>query len=183
MKVIFSHGHLSSPQSRKIQVLAPLTEALGFETDAIDYSDLQDDPYGRVDRLCAAIEALESPPLLVGSSLGGLVSMAAAERFEVAGLFLMAPALFMEDRVPGGTVREAYAPKTEHVCLVHGWHDDIVEPERSLRYAAASGTTLHLLPADHGLDGALDQIGLLLTDFIKRAGSVPQSSMVSHSKR
>jgi pimeloyl-ACP methyl ester carboxylesterase len=169
LRVIFSHGHLSSPSSRKIQVLAPLAAGLGFQTEAIDYQDLRDDPYGRVDRLCSRIAALDQPPILVGSSLGGLVSMAAAERMDVAGLFLMAPALYMEDRVPGGRVREAYTPRTEHVCLVHGWHDDIVEPERSLRYASASAASLHLLAADHALDGVLDQIGLLLSDFLRRA--------------
>lgn len=166
MKVVFSHGHLSSPQSHKIQVLVPRAEALGFETEAIDYRDLRDDPFARVDRLCSHIEALDQPPVLVGSSLGGLVSMAAAERHEVAGLFLMAPALFMEDRVPNLSVREAYAPKTRHVHVVHGWHDEIIEYEKSLRFAAAFKAPLHLLPADHGLEGAVDQIGLLLEDFL-----------------
>lgn len=169
MKVIFSHGHLSSPQSRKIQVLAPLAQRQGFAVAAIDYQDLRDDPHGRVDRLSEAIAAEPVPPVLVGSSLGGLVSMAAAERHDVAGLFMMAPALFMEDRVPGGTVRESYAPRTRHVSLVHGWHDEIVEPERSLRYAARSAVALHLLPAGHALDNVLDQIGLLLSDFLQRA--------------
>jgi predicted esterase len=166
VRVIFSHGHLSSPHSRKIQVLAPRAEARGFATDAIDYRDLRDDPFGQVDRLCSHIEAQDQPPVLVGSSLGGLVSMAAAERHEVAGLFLMAPALFMEDRVPHLSVRESYAPRTRHVCVVHGWDDDIIDHAGSLRFAAAFKAPLHLLPADHGLEDAIDQIGLLLDDFL-----------------
>ena len=37
MHVIFSHGHLSSPASRKIQVLSPIALEMGFEVEAIDY--------------------------------------------------------------------------------------------------------------------------------------------------
>src|SRR5690625_7133618 len=90
--VIFSHGHLSSPQSSKIQALAPMAEKAGFKTLAIDYRDLQDDPVGRTERLVAAIGELPSAPLLVGSSMGGWVSMTAAGTLPVIGLCRVAPA-------------------------------------------------------------------------------------------
>jgi pimeloyl-ACP methyl ester carboxylesterase len=166
MRVIFSHGHLSSPQSRKIQVLAPVAEALGLETLAIDYTDLQDDPHGRVERLHGLIEGEAEPPVLVGSSLGGLVSRAAAETHPVAGLFLMAPALYMEDRIPGGVVRECYEPRCSKITVVHGWGDDICPWEGSVRFARDHQASLHLIAADHRLEGALPRISLLLEAFL-----------------
>lgn len=168
MHVIFSHGHLSSPASRKIQVLSPIAVEMGFEVEAIDYSDLQDDPHGRVARLESRIAELAEPPILVGSSLGGLVSMAAAERHPVSGLFLMAPALYMEDRIPGGTVRENYQPKCQNVMVVHGWCDDICPWEGSLKFARDSRASLHLIDADHRLEAALPMVGQLLQEFLRQ---------------
>jgi pimeloyl-ACP methyl ester carboxylesterase len=166
MRVIFSHGHLSSPQSRKIQVLAPVAEALGLETVAIDYTDLRDDPHGRVERLNGIIEAEAEPPILVGSSLGGLVSLVASEANPVAGLFMMAPALYMEDRIPGGVIRERYEPRCSKITVVHGWGDDICPWEGSVRFAGDHQATLHLIAADHRLEDALPRIAAWLEAFL-----------------
>jgi len=169
MFTIFSHGHLSSPQSRKIQVLAPVAARLGFEVEAIDYTDLQDDPVARIERLKARLVEVDQPVVLVGSSLGGLVSLLAAEAHPVSGLFLMAPALYMEDRIPGGTRRESYQPQTRRISVVHGWRDEICPWEGSLRFARESRSSLHLLDADHRLEQALPAIGHLLEEFLSNA--------------
>lgn len=168
MLVIFSHGHQSSPESHKIQMLTPIVVELGFDVEAIDNSDLQDDPHGRVERLSERIGELAEPPILVGSSLGGMISMAAAERHPVSGLFLMAPALYMEDRIPGGTVPETYQPKCEHVMVVHGWRDDTCPWESSFRFARDTRASLHLVDADHKLEGTLPIIGQLLREFLRQ---------------
>ncbi len=169
MRVIFSHGHLSSPESRKIRELAPLAKARGCQVEAIDYRDLRDDPVGRIERLSARLADLEPPPLLVGSSLGGLVSVAAAERKPVAGLFLLAPALFLEDRIPGGVVRSAYQPRSSLISVVHGWKDDVIPWRHSLRFAEQQAGSLHLFDADHRLESVLPAIARLFDAFLAQA--------------
>ena len=168
LHVIFSHGHLSSPQSNKIQVLAPLAEKRGCVVEAIDYRDLRDDPLGRIERLSQRLTELDTTTLLVGSSLGGIVSMAAAERHSVAGLFLLAPALYLEDRLPDRLVRDVYHPQCEHIALVHGWHDDIIPWQHSLRFAEASSASLHLVDAGHQLGECMSTISALFSDFLDR---------------
>lgn len=168
MHAIFSHGHLSSPQSHKIQVLAPIAEQAGYDVEAIDYTDLQDDPVGRIERLKARIASLDQPPVLIGSSLGGLVSVIAAEAYPVSGLFLLAPALFMEDRIPGGTVRENYCPQCRQITVVHGWRDDTCPWESSVRFSQDLRADLHLLDAGHRLDEALPEICGFLRHFFDR---------------
>ncbi len=165
--VIFSHGHKSSPQSRKIQVLRPSAEHAGFTTEAIDYTDLHDEPIARRDRLIARLDEIEGQVVLAGSSLGGWVSIAAAEQKRVAGLWLMAPALFMEDRVDGGEIPDAYAPRTGHITVVHGWHDDIIPWRNSLKFAEAAGATLHLLADGHRLENSLISMERLFAEFLK----------------
>ena len=168
--VIFSHGHESSPESRKIQVLRPIAEQVGFTPEAIDYTDLRDEPVARRDRLIARLDEIDGPVVLAGSSLGGWVSIAAAEQKRVAGLWLMAPALFLEDRVEGGTVADAYAPKTGHIMVVHGWHDDIIPWRNSMKFAEASGATLHLVADGHRLENSLITLGRLFAQFLERVG-------------
>ena len=164
--VIFSHGHLSSPQSMKIAELEPVAKAAGFDTLAIDYRDLQDDPLARADRLIEAMRTASTPPILAGSSLGGWVSMHAAETAPVAGLFLMAPALFLEDRIPEGVVPESYTPRTDHVAVIHGWHDDIIPWQHSLRFAEANKAALHLLDTDHRLESAIQNLRIIFNQFL-----------------
>jgi predicted alpha/beta hydrolase family esterase len=152
----------------KIVELEPVAREAGFETLAIDYRDLQDDPVARAERLIETVREQADPAILVGSSMGGWVSMHAAETVEVAGLFLMAPALFLEDRVPEGVVPESYTPKSRQVAVVHGWHDDIIPWQHSLRFAEANKAALHLLDSDHRLESALAQLKAVFNQFIGR---------------
>jgi len=168
-RVIFSHGHTSSPDSLKIRELEPLARHAGFDTLAIDYRDLRDDPVGRAGRLIETIGENDAPPILVGSSMGGWVSMHAAEAVPVAGLFLMAPALFLEDRVAGGVVPESYTPKSDRIAVVHGWRDDVIPWRHSLRYAEADNAALHLLDSDHRLETALPILRSIFRQFLAMA--------------
>jgi len=165
-RVIFSHGHLSAPDSMKIIELARLAQEAGLDTLAIDYRDLRDDPIARAERLIETICKQGTPPVLVGSSMGGWVSMHAAETVPVAGLFLMAPALYLEDRVPEGVVPESYTPQCDHVVVVHGWHDAIIPWQHSLRFAEAHQAALHLLDSDHRLGSALPVLKAVFRQFL-----------------
>lgn len=166
--VIFSHGHLSSPQSMKIAELTPVARAAGFDTLAVDYRDLRDEPVARAQRLIEIVGDQPAPPVLVGSSLGGWVAMHAAEALPTAGLFLMAPALFLEDRVPEGVVPESYSPHTRRVAVVHGWRDDIIPWRHSLRFAQANGAALHLLDSGHRLESALPELKAIFRQFLEQ---------------
>jgi len=174
--VIFSHGHLSGPDSRKISALAPIAGQCGYDILAIDYRDLRDDPVGRLERLLDCIGQQALPPVLVGSSLGGWVSTAAAERQPVAGLFLMAPALFLEDRVADGVVPEQYHPQCARVTVIHGWGDDIIPWRNSLRFAEGSRATLHLVDSDHRLESALPLLQSTFRAFLAPADQTEVTS-------
>lgn len=150
----------------KIVELEPIARQAGFETLAIDYRDLQDEPVARAERLIDTVREQAGSVVLAGSSMGGWVSMHAAENVEVAGLFLMAPALYLEDRVPEGVVPERYTPKSKRVAVVHGWNDDIIPWQHSLRFAEASNAALHLLDSDHRLESALPELKAILQRFI-----------------
>ena len=99
--------------------------------------------------------------MLVGSSLGGHVAAAAAPCVQPRGLFLMAPAFYM----PGF---EAYTPQ-DVACptvIVHGWHDDIVPVENSIRWAREHHAALHVLDSDHRLEDRIEAICALLKMFL-----------------
>ncbi len=77
MKVYFSHGKESGPWGTKIKHLADMTEGMGCAVDSIDYTDLMD-PDLRVERLLEVLVEEEDSFVLVGSSMGGYVSLAAS---------------------------------------------------------------------------------------------------------
>lgn len=168
MHLIFSHGHLSSPHSEKIQALAPLAHAQGFKTLAIDYRGLRDDPAGRVERLCAELARLEQPAVLVGSSMGGYVSVAAACRMRVAGLFLLAPALYLNDRYPDAElIAQDYPVQSGPISIIHGWHDEIIPWQNALRFAETRAASLHLLDTDHAMHSAMTAISDCFETFLR----------------
>ena len=168
MHLIFSHGHVSSPDSHKIRALAPLAAAAGWTTQAIDYRDLRDNPAGRVDRLCTELGRLDRPAALVGSSMGGYVSVAAACRMPVRGLFLLAPAVYLNDRYPDASlIEEHYPVRSGPITLIHGWRDDIIPWQNAQRFAEERRASLHLLDTDHRMQDVMDPICALFSLFLQ----------------
>jgi alpha/beta superfamily hydrolase len=159
-KVFFSHGQESGPWGTKIRSMAEVAEAAGWAVDSIDYQGMAD-PHDRVEKLVAYCAQEEVPPLLVGSSMGGFVANAAASRVRARGLFLLAPAFY----VPG---YEEFMP--EHpdcrTQIVHGWRDDVVPWQGSVRYGSETGAGLLLVDGDHRLTANIDLINRLLLDFL-----------------
>lgn len=154
LHAVFSHGKESGPFGRKIQGLMAVAEEMGLSTTSVDYRQCAD-TNKRVALLYQTLNQLDIPLsqiVLVGSSMGGYVSTVVANELPVAGLFLMAPALWMP--AEEYTV-QSYQPKTEHMEITHGFNDDIVPFENSLRFAKEhSGTTLHLVPDGHRLSAS-----------------------------
>lgn len=159
--VCFSHGKESGPWGTKIAAMADLARDRGLDVESIDYRGM-DDPRARVARLVAHCKPLGRPLALVGSSMGGHVAAAASmELEEVRGLFLLAPAVFM----PG---YEEYtpSPKAGRITIVHGWRDDIVPPENSVRFARQHRANLHLIDGDHRLGDHIFEINRFFDWFL-----------------
>jgi alpha-beta hydrolase superfamily lysophospholipase len=158
--VVFSHGRESGPWGSKITAMAAVVRDLGPAVVSIDYRGL-DDPEARVRKLIGEGAELDDPLVLVGSSMGGYVSAAAASELKPRGLFLLAPAFYMagyEEHTP----QDVACP----TAIMHGWHDDIVPVENSIRWAHEHRAALHLLNSDHRLEDQIDAICLLLRAFV-----------------
>lgn len=151
-KVIFSHGKESGPWGSKIKRLAAVASERGYPLESIDYQDTHD-PAERVARLLKYVEKEQGDFLLVGSSMGGYVAAVAAESCNPQGVFMMAPALF----VPGYP-HQHQALKCGHVHIVHGWSDEVIPWELSMKYARQTDCQLHLISGDHGLNNVLDDV-------------------------
>lgn len=160
MHVVFNHGKESGPEGGKISLLAAVAEDLGHTAESIDYRDLPDDPEARVERLCEHLAGLDAPPFLVGSSMGAYVALAAAERMPVEGLFLMAPAAYLD-----GYAVQDFAPRAA-TTVVHGWEDELIPWDNALRLARSTQAALHLVHADHRLSAVHDLLAALLCDML-----------------
>lgn len=76
--VIFAHGKESGPWGSKILALADIAREFGYVVDSPDYSDLSE-AQSRVSRLLTLYPQNPGELILVGSSMGGYVSLAASE--------------------------------------------------------------------------------------------------------
>lgn len=159
--VIFSHGQESGPWGTKIRAMAETAKSLGCTVDSIDYQGIAD-PTDRVNKLIAEAGSVDDELVLVGSSMGGHVATAAAAALGAAGLFVLAPAFYM----PGYEDLTPAAPDIP-ICIVHGWNDDVVPVENSIRFAAACRAELHVLDGDHRLTANIDEINYYLRRFIE----------------
>lgn len=160
--VVFSHGQESGPWGTKIRAMAESVRSLGCTADSIDYQGISD-PTERVEKLIAAVRDIDDRLILVGSSMGGHVATAAAERVAAAGLFLLAPAYYM----PGFESLTPEAPAIP-ICIVHGWRDDIVPVDNSIRFARNCMAELHVIDGDHRLTANIDEINAYLAAFVRR---------------
>jgi len=159
MKVYFSHGKESGPWGHKITVLANVARKQGCSVNSIDYSDILD-PDLRVERLVNILINEKDDFLLVGSSMGGYVSLVASEMVSAKGVFLLAPALFMQDYK-----KQIYTNKN-NIEIVHGWSDEIIPTENSIKFAKSINCSLHLTAGDHRLNSSLDVVTQIFSGFI-----------------
>ena len=159
--VVFSHGQESGPWGTKIKAMAELAKSIGCEVESIDYQGIAD-PTERVEKLVREVSDIDDPLVLVGSSMGGHVASAAAASVNAVGLFVLAPAYFM----PGFEELTPLAPEVP-ICIVHGWNDDVVPVENSIRFAAGCNAELHIVDAGHRLTEKIDEINYYLKRFIE----------------
>jgi len=158
--VCFAHGKESGPWGTKITRLAEVARAHDFDVLSPDYSHTHD-PKERVAHLLKLAPAARTL-VLAGSSMGGYVSAMACAALQPRALFLMAPALYFPgwDDEPQGCPRDT--------VVVHGWRDDIVPVDVSLRFARPRNAALHLLDSGHTLNDQLEPLSLLFGDLLKR---------------
>jgi pimeloyl-ACP methyl ester carboxylesterase len=158
--VVFSHGKDSGPWGRKINALAETARSEGYQVDSVDYRGI-DSPRDRIARLMDFCKHVQGDLVLVGSSLGGYISIAAASHLHARGLFLLAPAIYME-----GLPELRKAVIDCPTSIVHGWQDEVVPYEHSVRFAQLYGAALHLLDSDHRLYDQLRLIRYLFEYFL-----------------
>jgi len=115
------------------------------EIHSIDYQDLLS-PDDRAQRLIKQLNTLTGDIILIGSSMGGYVSTIASNNVNVKGLMLLAPAFYLE----GYNVSN---PTTvcSNVCVIHGWNDDIVPYQNSVKFAYEHQIPLKLVNDEHRL--------------------------------
>lgn len=158
--VVFSHGKESGPSGAKIQAMRAVAEELGFKTVSIDYTECRDE----VERKALLRNYLLNQSgkiILVGSSMGGYVSAALANEFELSALFLLCPALTLEGYEP-----VKYNPRTDYIVLVHGWSDDIVPVQSSIDFSRKHKAILHLLEDGHRLALSIPHIARWFSDML-----------------
>jgi alpha/beta superfamily hydrolase len=158
--VCFAHGKESGPWGTKITRLAEVGRARNFDVLSPDYSHTHD-PKQRLAHLLALAPRARTL-VLAGSSMGGYVSAMACAQLQPQALFLMAPALYF----PGWDEEPQGCPQA--TVVVHGWHDDIVPVEVSLRFARARGAALHLLDSGHTLSDQLEALSSLFEHLLRR---------------
>ena len=150
MKVYFSHGKESGPWGSKIQRLASIASEHGCAVDSIDYTDSHD-PDQRVERLVGLLKNEEDGFILVGSSMGGYVSLVASDTVETHAVFLLAPALYISNYK-----RQQYCPTHKYLEIVHGWSDEVIPVENSIKFAKEADGTLHMIQGDHRLNSSIE---------------------------
>ncbi|OOG48120.1 alpha/beta hydrolase [Rhodanobacter sp. C01] len=167
-QIILSHGSDSGPDATKVSMLAALAESLGWRTQRPDYRS--DDARGhagsvapRIARLRATIEALDAPPLLVGSSMGAFVSGLASLDVPVAGLLLLAT----PSAIPGYP-RPFDLRREVPTMLIHGWRDDVCPLAGVHALAAQRRLPLLVLDDDHRLGASMDVITVQFRQMLDR---------------
>ncbi|BDQ33637.1 YqiA/YcfP family alpha/beta fold hydrolase [Pseudodesulfovibrio portus] len=159
--LIWCHGSLGRPWGTKSTALAEVAAELGLTMEAPDFRETED-PDKRVAKLVDLLEKAGRPAILAGSSMGGYVAAAAAAKFDVPGLFLLAPAFYF----PGYAVH-VFSDLPAAVTVVHGWVDDVVPVDNSIRFARTHRADLHVFDDGHRLQGSTHRLRTLFAGFLQ----------------
>lgn len=169
--VLFAHGKESGPWGSKIKHLAQIADQHGAKVLSPDYSAIPN-PDHRVRHLLSLPLVPHSQLILVGSSMGGYVSTVASEALKPAGLFLMAPAFYLD-----GYANQNPVSGAEHTLIVTGRQDEVIPVEHSIRFAQQHQAELRLLDGDHRLNAVLPQVGEMFDEFLSRVLAAPPETL------
>jgi pimeloyl-ACP methyl ester carboxylesterase len=162
MKVFINHGMHGGPESAKVQPLRKAAVARDCPVETPDYRTVRS-PEDRVRFLLKSLEDPDEAVVLAGASMGGYVSVVAGGqcRAPVAGLFLLAPALYLSRYR-----QQEYSVAARKTCVIHGWRDEVVAPENSIRFARENRAELFLVNDDHQFGSSLDWIEKRFGEFL-----------------
>lgn len=151
---ILSHGFESGPDATKVTALAEAAQRAGWTHERPDYTDLDamrevskmGDVPARLARLLALARtaAARGPLVLAGSSLGAYVSGLASLQAPVAGLFLMAPPIRMDQAYP---LDAASVP----ISIIHGWDDELIPAQDVVDWAHPRKARVLMVDDSHRL--------------------------------
>jgi pimeloyl-ACP methyl ester carboxylesterase len=158
--VVFSHGLDGSPFSTKIRALYEIARARVSRLQRSDYRGITD-PDERVQMLSDFCRDFLRPPRAGRFEprrvrFAGRCAHPACPRG-----FLMAPALYM----PGIPALRRGVPSCP-IALVHGWRDEVIPCEQSMRFARENKLSLHLVESDHRLHSAIPFLRYLFQYFL-----------------
>ena len=160
--IIFSHGKDGSPHGRKAVLFAELAADLNAHLAIPDYRSTSSMEH-RIDMLVSLIPQ-QGQTILVGSSLGGYLSIMASHRVCVDGIVLLAPALGLPGYNPGKP-----DIKCPNSLIIHGWKDTVIPAERVFEYAKRrDGLQLTLVDDDHRLHESFHIIRATFILFMQR---------------
>ena len=161
IEVIFSHGLEGSPLGSKAKVIKEICKANNVEFTTIDYKDCKT-ANERVALLESNIKNNSNVLILVGSSMGGYVSAVCSSKYESLGLFLIAPALYLT----GYEVQE-YKSKSQIINVRHGWDDDIIPVDNSIKFCKIHNCNLTIDYDDHRMSKTRKELAIHFTNFLK----------------
>lgn len=168
--IYFSHGKESGPNATKIRVMETVAREKGLTTVSIDYRGIES-PQARVAKLLESVVCQGESLILVGSSMGAYVSIAASRQLQdrgqpVKGLFLLAPAVYMQ-----GYGHYGYSASAQFIKVIHGWHDEIVPADNAIRFAREHSAPLLLLNDTHRLGQSINIIQQQFENFLQEVCS------------
>ncbi len=103
--------------------------------------------------------------------MGGYVSTIMASRVQVLGLFLLCPALYMENYET-----QEYNIKTTNITIIHGWRDEVIPFNNSVRFGLKNSANVILIEDNHRLKKSYSILEEQFLFFLK---SIQSSNVIS----
>jgi alpha/beta superfamily hydrolase len=169
---IVSHGFEATPAGVKALACDAAARALGWTVERPDYQAFDKrtdvsrlgDVEARIAHLRAIAQKSTGPLVLCGSSLGAFISARVSLEVPVAGLFLMAPPIWLEDY--DFALQVARVP----TWVVHGWNDEIITATSVAAWAQVRNLRTTFVPDTHRLEGHADFCGAEFGRFLQSLG-------------
>lgn len=172
----YIHGYLSSPDGTKGQLFEKELNAI-----PIKYRDVEPEDLVISDCLDRIKEVIgdDSEPVLIGSSLGGLLAAKTALYNDIKSLILLNPAIIPTDidmstlsGMPPRIFEEMfdtnlYSSKIDsNITIFVGTNDTVVPNDWSIKFAKVQEATIHFYKDDHQFSNYINRLPELIRKLL-----------------